>query len=359
MMYLIAGEASGDLHGSNLMKAMLDITPNLELRFCGGDLMKSVGGTLVQHYKNRAFMGFTEVIKNLSTIKKALKELQEDILDCRPEKLILIDNPGFNMRMAKFAKKHGIPVHYYIAPKVWAWNTKRVKKLEKTVDKLYSILPFESAFFKQHGLDVEYVGNPVMDALKQNTPSIPKEIPKNKRIIALLPGSRKPEVEKMLPPMLEVAALHPDWIFVIAVAPNFELGYFKKFQTSNVIALKDNTYDILSASNAAIVTSGTATLETALLRVPQMVCYKLSPLTYWIGKQVVKVKYISLVNLILDKPAVKELVQEDCNALAINTELQRIMSTEGLVQIQSDYVELNKTIGNIKTSEVVAQRILA
>jgi lipid-A-disaccharide synthase len=198
-----------------------------------------------------------------------------------------------------------------------------------------------------------------MDALKQNTPSIPKEIPKNKRIIALLPGSRKPEVEKMLPPMLEVAALHPDWIFVIAVAPNFELGYFKKFQTSNVIALKDNTYNILSASNAAIVTSGTATLETALLRVPQMVCYKLSPLTYWVGKQVVKVKYISLVNLILDKPAVKELVQEDCNTLAINTELQRIMSTEGLVQIQSDYVELNKTIGNIKASEVVAQRILA
>ena len=358
MIYLVAGEASGDLHGSNLIKAMLAINPDLELRFCGGDLMQAAGGTLVQHYKNRAFMGFTEVIKNLGTIRKAIKEVQKDIIASKPEKIVLIDNPGFNMRIAKFAHKHGIPVHYYIAPKVWAWNTGRVKKLKALVKKLYSILPFEPAFFAKHGLKVEYVGNPVIDAIRHTEMQRPHEIPLGKKVVALLPGSRPPEIEKMLPVMLEVADKNLDLLFVIAVAPNFNLNDFKQYEKDNVIAIKDKTYNILSAAQAAIVTSGTATLETAVLGVPQFVCYRVSGLTYAIGKQLIKVPYISLVNLILNKPAVKELIQDECNATKINEELLRLLSPVGAAQTKADYKQLEDLLGDKNASEAVAMQIL-
>ena len=324
--YIIAGEASGDLHASNLMKALERKDKQSDFRFWGGDLMQSVGGTLVKHYRDLAFMGFIEVVRNLGTILGNLKFCKEDILTFKPDVLILIDYPGFNMRIAEFAKKHGIKVHYYISPQLWAWKENRIHKIKRDVDHMYVILPFEKDFYEsKHGFTVDFVGHPLIDAIENRTAIQPKEFLdehnlSDKPIIALLPGSRKQEITKMLEVMLTMVEKFSTYQFVIAGAPSQDFEFYKPFiRSENVSFLSNKTYDLLSIATAALVTSGTATLETALFKVPEIVCYKTSGISFAIGKRLVKLKYISLVNLILDKEVVKELIQDEFKFSELNS----------------------------------------
>lgn len=360
--YLVAGEASGDLHGSNLMKAISGLDPSAEFRCWGGDLMAAQpGATLVSHYKERAYMGLWEVITHIRTIAGFLKQAEQDILANKPDALILIDNPGFNLRLAAFAKKHGIPVHYYIAPKVWAWNTKRVKKIKRDVDYLYSILPFEPEFFQHHGIVTKYVGNPVQDAVfgfvADENWKISNDI--SKPIIAVLPGSRKNEIERILPLFLSMPLLYKKYHFVVAAAPDFDVNWYKKFNgIKEVKIVKGETYSLLSNASAAIVASGTATLETALFNVPQIVCYKVAPITYFIGKMVVKLKWFGLVNLILNKDLLTELLQKTFTIERLSTELNSILESENRERILSGYKELRQILGNKVASEETAALIV-
>ena len=306
--YIIAGEASGDLHGSNLMKAILANDPTAKIRFWGGDLMQNVGGTLVKHYRELAFMGFAEVIMNLRTILGNISVCKKDILEFQPNTIIYIDYPGFNMRIAKWAKKLGIQNQYYISPQIWAWKENRIKEIKRDVDKMYVILPFEKDFYeKKHQFPVEFVGHPLIDAIADREAITFEQFTKennltNQPIIALLPGSRKQEIEKMLSIMLSVVAKFPDYQFVIAGAPSQDYSFYKSFLTTgNVKFVSNKTYDLLGVSHAALVTSGTATLETALLNIPQIVVYKTDWLFYNLAKMVIKINYISLVNIILNK----------------------------------------------------------
>lgn len=347
--YLVAGEASGDLHGSNLMKALKVIDPDAEFRFWGGDLMAQVGGTLVSHYKDRAFMGLTEVLFNIRKIAKFLSQCKRDLEDWQPDALILIDNPGFNLRIAEFAKKLGITVHYYIAPKVWAWNTGRVRNLQRDVHFLYSILPFEKEFFASYGVQVNYVGNPVVDAIHDFTvnPDFRKNNQLQKPIIALLPGSRKQEVYSLLADMLTLPSAFPEFDFVVASAPSWTKSDFARFNFGNNVKLVfGQTYDLLSEAHAAIVASGTASLETAIFHVPQIVVYKVSPVTYFVGKRLIKVKFISLVNLILNKPAVPELIQGDCNPDRLKLELKKIIDGSTRDEMLMNYRNLAESLGS-------------
>jgi len=348
--YIIAGEASGDLHGSNLVKELKLLDNNSRFRCWGGDKMEAAGATLVKHYKELAFMGFIEVVKNLRTIFKNLDYCKNDILAHRPDVLILIDYPGFNLRIAKWAKQLDIKVIYYISPQVWAWKESRVKGIKKCVDKMLVILPFEKDFYKKWQYDVEYVGHPLVKVIEEfkarqlNNSEDKKETAfTHKNIIALLPGSRKQEIVKKLPIMLQVANDYPDYSFVVAKAPGLEESFYNELLApyKNVSSVVNKTYELLSQSKAALVTSGTATLETALFNVPEVICYKSSSISYQIAKRLIKIKYICLVNLIMDKEIVKELIQDELTVENIKIELNKILfDVNKLQQMQKDYTDL-------------------
>ena len=363
--YIIAGEASGDLHGSNLMKALYKEDPSAEIRFWGGDLMQNVGGTLVKHYRELSFMGFIEVVFNLKTILNNIKICKKDIQEFQPDVLIFIDYPGFNMRIAKWAKELGMKTHYYISPQIWAWKENRITDIKRDVDKMYVILPFEKDFYeKKHHYPVEFVGHPLIDAIQNRT--IVDEIAFRKEhnldekpIIALLPGSRKQEITKMLSVMLSVVNDFPEYQFVIAGAPSQEYSFYAPFlKSKNSHFISNKTYDLLSVSSAALVTSGTATLETALFKVPEVVCYKGSWASYQIAKRIVTLKYISLVNLIMDKEVVTELIQDNCTSKNIKIELQKLLEPNYRKQVLENYNELEKQLGGSGASEKTAKLIV-
>jgi lipid-A-disaccharide synthase len=364
--YIIVGEASGDLHASNLMKALLLEDRHSEFRFWGGDLMQEAGGTLVKHYRDLAFMGFAEVIKNLRTILNNIKFCKQDILNYQPDVLILVDYPGFNMRIAEFAKRNGISVHYYISPQIWAWKENRIKKIKRDVDEMYVILPFEKDFYEiKHKFPVHFVGHPLLDAVADRVQidiqSFRAEYNLNdKPIIALLPGSRKQEIAKMLSVMLKMVDKFDDYQFVIGGAPSQKLSFYEQFiNRDNVVIVENRTYDLLSVSHAALVTSGTATLETAIFKVPEVVCYKGSVISYQIGKRLVKnIKYISLVNLILDKEAVTELIQDQFNEKKLEDELYKILDYKNRERIFDDYYELEQKLGGKGASMETAKLII-
>lgn len=363
--YIIAGEASGDLHGSNLMKAIKNKDSEAEFRFWGGDLMAEIAEiNPVKHYRDLAFMGFLEVAKNLKTILGNIKFCKNDIRNWKPDVLVLIDYPGFNLRIAKFAKELGIRVVYYISPQLWAWKEGRVEIIRKYVDDLLVILPFEKDFYKKHGVESHFVGHPLLDAISDLKPidihQFKSENNLNeKEIIALLPGSRKQEVEKMLEMMLSVRPHFPDYQFVIAGAPSLPKEFYEKYVDENVHFVSNKTYDLLRCSKAALVTSGTATLETALLNIPEVVCYRGSKVSYEIAKRLVKhIKYISLVNLIMDKEVVKELIQNELNTNNLVSELQNILSGSKREEILEDYAILREKLGGKGASENAAKIIV-
>lgn len=362
--YIIAGEASGDLHGSNLMKALKQKDPNAEFRFWGGDLMAAQGGNLVKHYRDLAFMGFLEVAMNLKTILNNIKFCKEDIGSHRPDVLILVDYPGFNLRIAKFAKELGIRIVYYISPQLWAWKEGRVEIIKKYVDEMMVILPFEKDFYNKHGVHSHFVGHPLLDAIS-GLEDIETDYFKadnnlnEKEIIALLPGSRKQEVEKMLEIMLSVRPYFKEYQFVIAGAPGLPKDFYEKYTDDNVHFVSNKTYDLLRCSKAALVTSGTATLETALLNVPEVVCYRGSKISYAIARRLVKnIKYISLVNLIMDREVVKELIQNELNTNNLVSELKKILETERRFDVFKDYKLLREKLGGKGASENAAEIIL-
>ena len=364
--YIIAGEASGDLHGANLMKEILKKDTHAEIRFWGGDLMQNVGGTLVKHYRELAFMGFAEVVMNLKTILNNIKFCKSDIEKFRPDVLIFIDYPGFNMRIAKWAKSKGIKTHYYIAPQIWAWKENRIKQIKRDFDKLYVILPFEKEFFeKKHNFPVEFVGHPLIDAIHNRNKSDENSFRKDnnldeKPIIALLPGSRKQEISKMLSVMLSVVTDFPDYQFVIAGAPSQEFSFYEQFLNGkNIKFVSNKTYDLLSNSHAALVTSGTATLETALFKVPEVVCYKGGWISYQIAKRILTLKYISLVNLIMDEEVVTELIQDECNQKRIKEELSKLLEENHRKILLEKYNELEQKLGGIGASEKTASSIIS
>lgn len=363
--YIIAGEASGDLHGSNLMKSLLLEDPNANIRFWGGDLMEAAGGKLVKHYRDLAFMGFLEVVLNLKTILNNIKICKNDITQFQPDCIIFIDYPGFNMRIAKWAKSLGIKTQYYISPQIWAWKENRIKDIKRDVDKMYVILPFEKDFYeKKHHFPVEFVGHPLIDAIhnreKTNVTAFKKDNTlSDKPIIALLPGSRKQEIAKMLSEMLSVVKFFPDYQFVIAGAPSQEYSFYEKYLTNDNVKFIDNkTYDLLSVSHAALVTSGTATLETALFKVPEVVLYKGSWVSYQIAKRIITLKYISLVNLIMDKEVVTELIQDECNTFKIKEELHKILDSEKRKVVLEHYEKLEVKLGGIGASQKTAHLIV-
>ena len=347
--YIISGEASGDLHGSNLIKELYKQDASANIRCWGGDLMQATGATLVKHYRELAFMGFAEVIKNLPTILSNIKFCKEDILAFKPDVIILIDYPGFNLRIAEWGKQKGFMIVYYISPQVWAWKENRVKKMKKYIDKMLVILPFEKDYYKNKwNWEVEYVGHPLVEVVEESRESgVRSRESEERKIIALLPGSRKQEIIKKLPIMLEVAKSFPDYQFIVAKAPGQEDEFYTPFLSAyeNVSAVRNDTYHLLMQSKAALVTSGTATLETALFAVPEVVCYKAGTLSYEIGKRLVNVKFISLVNLIMDKLVVKELIQQDLTTKNLVTELDELLNNEERKQqLQEDYAALKNIL---------------
>jgi lipid-A-disaccharide synthase len=324
--YLVAGERSGDLHGSNLLRALKQHDTSMHARGFGGDEMQAAGMELTVHYSKLAFMGFTAVIANLNKISALIRQCKQDIMQFKPDVIILIDYAGFNMRIAKFAKEHNLLVFYYISPKVWAWNTKRAWKLKAVVDRMFCILPFEKDFYRKFNWQVDYVGNPVLDAIRnfESDPSFPERIglDKGKKIIALLPGSRKLELRRMIPVMAEVAKRNRDYQFVVAAVKTLPADLYKPLMKNpGVRMIFDSTYDLLTHADAAIVTSGTATLETALFRVPQAVIYKAGVVEEKLLRMLIKVKYISLVNLVADAPVVKEFIQYEMTWQNLDAEL--------------------------------------
>ena len=329
--YIIAGERSGDLHGGNLVKALRQRDPQATFRGFGGEYMQEAGVTLTLHYSEMAFMGFAQVVLNLNRISKFIKQCTADIKDFKPDVVILIDYGGFNRQIAAFCKKNGFKNFYYITPKVWAWGVYRARELKKNVDRMFVILPFEKDFFKKFQWDVDYVGNPVLDAVKahhRDDQFLSKwNLSGNKEIIALLPGSRKQELERLVPVMADVARRFPEYQFAVAAVSNLDKTLYAPFsELKNVSYVEEQTYDLLSHARAAIVTSGTATLETALFRVPQIVVYKTSWINYKISKWVIQVPYISLVNLIAGKEVVKEMIQDDANVEHLAGELKQLLT---------------------------------
>lgn len=364
--YLIAGEASGDLHGANLMRALQQIDPEAEFRFWGGDRMEAVGGKLIKHYRDLAFMGFWEVVTNLRTILRNIDFCKRDITQFQPDALIFIDYPGFNMRIAKWAKQQRIPTHYYISPQIWAWKENRIKAIKRDVDAMYVILPFEKDFYEEkHQYPVHFVGHPLLDAIATRK-EVSEDVFKQENglderpIIALLPGSRKQEIAKMLSVMLSVVGSYHQYQFVIAGAPSQEYDFYKQFiKEENVHFVTGKTYDLLSHAHAALVTSGTATLETALFNVPEVVCYRGNWISYQIAKRVISLKYISLVNLIMDAPVVTELIQGELNTKNLKTELDKLLNPEHRAQLLKDYKTLREKLGNEGASERTASLIVS
>ncbi|MGY5851604.1 lipid-A-disaccharide synthase [Salegentibacter sp. F14] len=364
--YLIAGEASGDLHASNLMKALKEIDPRAQFRYWGGDLMAQQGGELVKHYRELAFMGFAEVIANLKTILRNINLCKDDISKFQPDVIIFVDYPGFNMRIAKWARTKHFKTHYYISPQIWAWKENRIKAIKRDIDQMYVILPFEKEFYeKKHNFPVHFVGHPLIDAISSQKLVDAQDFKKehnlnDKPIIALLPGSRKQEIAKMLEIMLSVRDYFPDYQFVIAGAPSQEENFYLPFLKKNKVELVMNkTYEILSLSHAALVTSGTATLETALFKVPEVVCYKGSFVSYHIAKQIVKLDFISLVNLIMKREVVTELIQRKFNRNSLKRELAKILEDRHRKKIFEDYYQLEQKLGGKGASKKTAQLIYA
>ncbi|MEL7270484.1 MAG: lipid-A-disaccharide synthase [Bacteroidota bacterium] len=364
--YIIAGEASGDLHGSNLIKAILRQQPEAEIRCWGGDLMQQAGGTLAKHYKEMAFMGFLEVVKNVSKIFSNIRFCKQDIAQFKPDKLVFIDFSGFNLRIAKWAKAQKYSTHYYISPQIWASREGRIKKIKRDIDFMYVILPFEQDFYeKKHHYPVSFVGHPLFDAINNTT--LPDNttfrsengLDPEKPIIALLPGSRKQEVEKMLSTMLSVKNSFLDYQFVIAGAPSLPKSFYKPFLQNDTVAMvSQQTYPLLKHSHAALVTSGTATLETALFQVPQVVCYRGNWISYQIAKRLITLNFISLVNLIMNKEVVKELIQNDLTSENLKLELAKILSGEPREKVLASYEELRQKLGGPGASEKTATLLI-
>lgn len=370
--YFIAGEASGDLHGSNLAKALLLKDPAAEIQGWGGDLMKSAGVNITKHYKELAFMGFAEVAKNIRTIFKNFKVCKKDISAFKPDTLVLIDYPGFNLRMAKWAKEQGYKVVYYISPQIWAWKESRIHTIKKYVDEMIVILPFEKDFYKKHDYNVHYVGHPLLKMIhdfkaQHQKEDVMKELSlENDKIIALLPGSRQQEISIKLPIMLSAAKHFPSYQFVVAKAPGTDESFYKSMlaEYENVSTVENKTYQLLSIAEAALVTSGTATLETGLFKVPQIICYKGGNISYQLAKRLIKIEFIGLVNLILDKAVVKELIQNELNEENIVIELGAIIKAgEKRQQILKGYDELQTALqtsddASTLTAEIVYKTAL-
>lgn len=364
--YIIAGEASGDLHGSNLIKGLKKTDKEAQFRFWGGNKMQKEGGVLAKHYNEYSLMGFWEVLIKAGRILGMLRECKNDIMKYKPDVLILIDFPGFNLQMAKFAKKHNIKVFYYISPKIWAWKESRIKKIKAYVDRMFIIFPFEKDFYKKHDFEADFYGNPLIDAIDhklKNSPSLDWFVRENsldnRPVIAVLPGSRKQEIDRNLSVMLEVVNDFPDHQFVIAGAPSIKPEYYDNYLIAkNIKIVYDKTYDLLSNAKAAIVTSGTATLEAALFGVPQVVCYKAHPVSFIIAKSFVKVPYISLVNLNMNKEVVKEFIQKDMTPLNIKDELYKLLYDRKYISsIKGEYESLRQVLGGKGASERIAKAI--
>jgi lipid-A-disaccharide synthase len=371
--YIIAGEASGDLHGSNLMKALREEDPGARFRIWGGDRMEAAGGEVVRHYRNLAFMGFWEVLLNLRTIFRHIKFCKRDIEAYQPDVLILIDYPGFNLRIARWARSKGIKVFYYISPQLWAWHSSRVHGIKASVDRMFVILPFEADFYESYGYQVNFVGHPLLDEIEGRPEALGfrREYGMTGQpLIALLPGSRRQEISRMLEVMLQVTVAFPQFQFAIAAAPSVDEDFYRqvirKTETQKEISLNhqrlhlipNRTYDLLQHADAALVTSGTATLETGLLGVPQVVCYRGSKLSYLIARRLVNVKYISLVNLIVDRPLVPELIQDDFNAGNLQWELAQLFQAEKRQRIRHGYGELREKLGHAGASRRTARLIV-
>lgn len=363
--YLIAGERSGDIHGGNLILSLKRHLSEASFRGFGGDYMQAAGMEVSVHYRELAFMGFLEVLANLFTIKKRLKQCKDEILEFRPDVVVLIDYAGFNLRIAKFAKQQGIKVFWYIAPKVWAWNQNRALKLKANVDRMFTILPFEKDFFQKFDWKVDYVGNPVLDSVKSHQPN-PEFLSKNNfnkhsKLIALLPGSRKQELQRIIPLMTNVVSRLPDFQFGLAVVDNLSQSLYAPLQAySNVHFVYGSTYDLLSNAHAAIVTSGTATLEAALFKVPQVVVYKTSAISFAIGKLLIKVPFISLVNLIANKEVVKELIQDEASEEKTLAELSSMLMNEGYRnEILKGYDQIIKVLDTGSASENTARLMVS
>ena len=362
-LYFIAGEASGDLHGSNLIKALKVQQPDLQCRAWGGDLMQAAGAELVRHYRDLAFMGFVEVAKNLRTILGNIAFCKRDIVDYQPDALVLIDYPGFNLRIAKWAKTQGLKVIYYISPQIWAWHSSRVHAIRRDVDQVLVILPFETDFFQKYGVQVHYVGHPLLDVLDlaEKGAISGENIAGGLPVIALLPGSRRQEVQRILPAMLSVTPYFPGYRFVVAGATSLPADFYHPFlaRYPNVSLLTGQTYALLRQAKAALVKSGTSTLEAALLRVPQVVCYAGNALSYQIARRLVNVKYISLVNLIMDRPLVRELIQEKLNTDSLRHALTDMLDPVQVAELQLGYTELRRRLGDGGASARAAAAILA
>lgn len=345
--YIIAGEASGDLHGSNLIKELRQQDPQAQVRCWGGDLMQAAGGEVVKHYRDLAFMGFAEVAKNLPTIFRNMKFCKEDVLLYRPDVLVLVDYPGFNLRIAKWAKAQGFKVVYYISPTVWAWKESRIHLIRRVVDKMLVILPFEEEFYEQRDYKVEYIGHPLVQVVNEFLESHPRPAEPERNLVALLPGSRKQEIVAKLPVMLEATKAFPAYQFVVAKAPALDDAFYHTHlqHYANVSVVTNETYALLTRATAALVTSGTATLETALFGVPQVVCYKTSTITYEIARRLLRIKYISLVNLIMDKPVVTELIQHHLTVENVVKELRAVLEEgERRQQMLHEYEALRQLL---------------
>lgn len=366
--YIIAGEASGDLHGSNLVASLRAKDPNAKIRAWGGDKMRRNGANVVKNYHDLAFMGFVEVLINLKTILKNFKFCKKDIAAFNPDAIVLIDYPGFNLKIAKWAKKKGYKVFYYISPQVWAWKRRRVYTIKKVVDKMLCILPFEKKFYDNYDVDCQFVGHPLLDEIAKVELVDKKKFYKanrlnpKKELIALLPGSRKQEVSRMLTVMLDVVKQFPNYQFVVGCAPSLPVSFYRGIigDKANVRLVLNRTYQLLQLSSAAVVTSGTATLETALLDVPEVVCYKANRISYVIARQLAKVKYICLVNLIMDRQVVKELIQNDMTADNIRDELKSLLTNQKRQKkLLEDYEELKYILGNAGASDRAAETIIS
>ena len=368
--FIIAGEASGDLHGSNLIKGIREMDKEAQIRCWGGDLMKEAGAELIRHYKEGAIMGFVEVVANLGKLAKNLQDCKNDIVKYNPDAVILIDYPGFNFRIAKFAKERGMRVFYYIAPKVWAWKEKRVHKLKKYVDRLFIIFPFEIEYFKKWGIDAIYRGNPLLDSVDNHSSSEESkeafeqrcDLGSAEKTVALLAGSRRSEIKYLLPRMMQVAGRYPEYRFLMACAPSMEREFYEGIignKCSNIKLLFGETYSILRHSDAAIISSGTASLEAALIGVPQVVCYGGNEISYQIARSVVKLKYISLANLIMDKGLFKELIQHDCTPQKISAELDNLLGNSAYREkMLADYRDVRNILGGKGASAKVASAMI-
>jgi lipid-A-disaccharide synthase len=362
-IYIIAGEASGDLHGGNLVRALFQEAGarTLHVRAWGGDRMAAAGAELVKHYRDLAFMGFTQVVMNLRTILKNIELCKQDITAFKPDLLVLIDYPGFNLRIAEWAHAQGIPVHYYIGPQVWAWKKGRVHTIKRVVDRSYVILPFEKPWYARYGVEVDFVGHPLLDAIEQEGRSTLKPLPgaDDRPMVALLPGSRRQELARMLPKMVAVSRRFPQYRFVMAAAPALPAElYTSAIGDAPITLVTGRTYDVLRSARAALVTSGTATLETALFGVPEVVCYSGSALNVWIAKRLVDIRFISLVNLIMDREVVRELIQSDLTVNNLSAELEQLMS-EGpyRTRMLADLEALRQCLGGPGASAKVASEL--